>query len=99
MEVKFSDLEMEKALIASQTPTQLLKFAGKGKPMFRNFYLSPDFKVLYWESDQSRGNPRQLTIQSIVEIKFGQRTEKFQRNKRPDLEHLSFSIVYSNFIF
>jgi hypothetical protein len=94
MEVKFSDLEMEKALVASQTPTQLLKFAGKGKPMFKDFYLSTDFKVLYWTSDQKK-EPRQLTIQSIVEIKFGQRTEKFQRNKRPDLEHLSFSIVYS----
>ncbi len=33
-------------------------------------------------------------IKLIKELKFGQRTEKFKRNARPDLAHLSFSLVY-----
>eukprot|EP00475_Leptophrys_vorax_P036305 TRINITY_DN61106_c0_g1_i2.p1 TRINITY_DN61106_c0_g1~~TRINITY_DN61106_c0_g1_i2.p1 ORF type:complete len:346 (-),score=69.51 TRINITY_DN61106_c0_g1_i2:702-1691(-) len=95
-EAMLSDLEMEKALIASQTPTQLLKYSGKGKPLFRDFTLSSDFAVLQWESDNRRGDPKRLEIAKIAEIKFGQRTDKFLKNKRSDLEHLSFSIVYND---
>ena len=65
-ETRLSDLEMEKALSASQSPTQLLKYSGKGKPLFRDFTLSKDFTTLQWESDNRRGDPKTLEISKIV---------------------------------
>jgi len=30
----------------------------------------------------------------MKEIRYGQRTDKFKKNNRPDLENLSFSVMY-----
>jgi hypothetical protein len=35
-----------------------------------------------------------VLIKDIKEIRFGQRTEKFKRNNRPEFEQFSFSIIY-----
>jgi hypothetical protein len=36
-------------------------------------------------------------IKDMKEIRYGQRTDKFKKNNRPDLENLSFSIMYGAF--
>jgi len=39
-----------------------------------------------------------VPIENIVEIQFGQRSKVFLRNKRPDLDHLSFSVYFESTI-
>lgn len=34
-----------------------------------------------------------VDFKDVKEIRFGQRTEKFKRNNRPDLEAFSFSLI------
>jgi hypothetical protein len=36
-----------------------------------------------------------VLMKNVTELRWGQRTEKFKRNLRPDLQHLSFSLCYS----
>ena len=36
-------------------------------------------------------------IKDMKEIRYGQRTDKFKKNNRPDLENLSFSVMYGAF--
>ena len=43
-------------------------------------------------SKETRG--RIVAVSEIVLVIFGQRTEKFLKANRKDLEHISFSIVY-----
>ena len=38
--------------------------------------------------------PTLVKLTEIREIRFGQRTEKFYKSNRKDLQHLSFSIIY-----
>jgi len=77
-----------------QTPTELLKFGRGGKPGFRTFRLSPDLTSLTWSSKSKTSDQTKVDIKNIKEIRFGQRTEKFKKNNRPDLESLSFSLIY-----
>lgn len=77
-----------------KNPTQLLKFGSSGKPGFRFFCLSQDLTSLTWQSTKKSAANTKVDLKDIKEIVFGQRTEKFRRNNRPDLENLSFSIIY-----
>jgi alpha-tubulin suppressor-like RCC1 family protein len=85
-----------KNLRAMKSPSPLLKFGHSGKPKFRFFRLSNDLKVLHWESKNKTADQTQVEIGKIKSIKYGQRTEKFLRNNRKDLEHLSFSVFFSS---
>lgn len=51
-----------------------------------------------WQSKKKKkeSDKTQVDFKDVTEISFGQRTEKFKKNNRPDLEHLSFSIVYND---
>lgn len=42
------------------------------------------------------GTSRKVMISDIQEVVFGQRTEKFKRNNRPELVSLSFSLIYTD---
>lgn len=87
--------ELERALIWATNPQKLLKFGNAGNPKFREFSLSGDLKSLVWNSKSKREKTQsRVVIDSIREIVFGQRTEKFLRHRRVDLEHLSFSLVF-----
>ena len=77
-------------------PTQLLKFGMSGKPKFTSFLLSNDHTSIAWHSQKKDPSQTRVLIRNIKDFKFGQRTEKFKRNPRPDLQHLSFSILYVN---
>ncbi|CEO99998.1 hypothetical protein PBRA_007732 [Plasmodiophora brassicae] len=88
---RLTDNELAQALVALQTPTPLLKFGTSGKPKFRKFSLSADFRRLRWSSPNKES---EIALDAVVSIKFGQRTEKFARNRRADLDHLSFSLLH-----
>lgn len=78
----------------TRDPTPLLKFGKGGKPGFRAFTLSPDLLALTWQSKNKAASKTRVDIKDMKEIRYGQRTEKFKKNNRPDLENLSFSIMY-----
>ena len=81
---------LEQALVSLTTPTELLKFGHAGKPKFRPFRLSRDFSCLMWDSTTKKSDKTKIPIITITQIQFGQRSKVFMRNKRPDLDHLSF---------
>lgn len=83
-------------LLMTQDPTPLLKFGKGGKPGFRAFQLSPDLLALTWQSKNKSAAKTRVDIKDMKEIRYGQRTEKFKKNNRPDLENLSFSVMYTD---
>jgi alpha-tubulin suppressor-like RCC1 family protein len=74
--------------------TQLLKFGVTGTPKFTGFQLSNDMSFISWVSAKKDTSHAKVMIKNIVELTFGQRTDKFKRNPRPDLMHLSFSLSH-----
>lgn len=79
-------------------PQQLLKFGRGGKfnkPGFREFFLNGDLTALHWRS-RGAGGEKSVMLAKVSEIRFGQRTEKFKKNGRPDLAPTSFSLIYGN---
>ncbi len=91
---EFTKEALFKSICLMQVPTQLLKFGSSGKPGFRYFQLTEDLRSLTWQSKNKAAANTKVDLSVIKEIKYGQRTEKFKRNNRPDLEHLSFSLIY-----
>lgn len=96
MSTPLTGARLEQALVSLTQPTDLLKFGHAGKPKFRLFRLSPTFDALLWESATKDASRTRIPMSSITKIQFGQRSKVFQRNKRPDLKHLSFSIYYKS---
>ena len=91
------DAFLEKHLVLlSQTSTQMLKYtSGATAPKFRSFKLSDDLTGIQWTSPNKPSSVKTIDFKDVIEIKFGQQSGKFLRNHRPDLEHLSFSLYYS----
>lgn len=89
--------QVVKNLKAMRIPSELLKFGASGKPKFRTFLLTNDMGVRYltWESQNKGKEQTRIALSDAREVRYGQRTEKFVRNNRKDLEHLSFSIMYA----
>lgn len=95
------DMALFRDICACAVPTPLLKFGRGGKfskPGFRMFFISPDLSALCWKS-KMRGEKKiegekKIQFLDVTRIHFGQRTEKFKKNNRPDLENTSFSLVY-----
>jgi len=85
---------LERAFLSvTLDPTPLLKFGRGGKPGFRTFALTADLMHLRWTSKNKNKSPK-VSIKDMQEIRYGQRTDKFKKANRPDLQHLSFSIIY-----
>jgi alpha-tubulin suppressor-like RCC1 family protein len=95
------DQALFRDICACAVPTPLLKFGRGGKfskPGFRNFFVSADLSALCWKS-KMRGEKKiegdkKVLFLDVTRIHFGQRTEKFKKNNRLDLENLSFSLVF-----
>lgn len=92
--VQYLKDNIEQCIIEMKQPVQLLKFGSSGRPGFRDFYVTPDLNSLAWTSKNKAAAQTKVDFKDFKSIQFGQRTEKFKRNNRPDLEHLSFSIMY-----
>lgn len=92
---KFSKDILVKNLRSMKIPAQLLKFGATGKPKFRTFQLSNDNQYLVWDSKNKSAEQTRIKLSDIKEVRYGQRTEKFDRSNRKDLTNFSFSIIYA----
>eukprot|EP00192_Tetraselmis_astigmatica_P000699 CAMPEP_0117658694 /NCGR_PEP_ID=MMETSP0804-20121206/5999_1 /TAXON_ID=1074897 /ORGANISM="Tetraselmis astigmatica, Strain CCMP880" /LENGTH=1341 /DNA_ID=CAMNT_0005465229 /DNA_START=538 /DNA_END=4563 /DNA_ORIENTATION=+ len=76
--------------------SSLVKFGRTGSPHFTFFRISDDESELVWKSELV-GHGRKLRavqLSSVKKIVEGQTTPTFHRESKPNLEHLSFSLIY-----
>ncbi|XP_044334280.1 PH, RCC1 and FYVE domains-containing protein 1 isoform X2 [Triticum aestivum] len=71
----------------------LLKCGKRGKPKFCPFRLSSDEKTLVW---YSKDREKHLSVNSVSTVILGQKTTNFYRQRWPEKEHQSLSLVYRN---
>ena len=72
----------------------MLKYCRSAKPHFRRFVLSLDGTELMWGSPNKQSNESIVSLTDVKKICYGQNTAIFQKYKNPDLEGLSFSLLY-----
>mmetsp|Transcript_29366 Transcript_29366/g.47412 ORF Transcript_29366/g.47412 Transcript_29366/m.47412 type:complete len:792 (-) Transcript_29366:878-3253(-) len=86
------------AISAMQKGTVLWKFGRRGQPHLRHFRISADCRRMEWwsPSKMETAEISSLLIWSIRELRLGQATAVFDRNRRAEQEHLSFSLVYED---
>jgi len=82
-----------KNIRAMRQPTQLLRVADNGRPKFKTFNISSDHKFLLWDSTNKRPEQTRIALNDIIQVVYGQRTEKFNKARRKDLDAFSFSII------
>lgn len=90
----FQDVHEKSILTMTRDATPLLKISKGGRPGFRAFQLAPDLLSLTWQSKNKASSQTKIAIADMKELKLGQKTEKFKKSNRADLEALSFSILY-----
>ncbi|KAJ3680411.1 hypothetical protein LUZ60_016689 [Juncus effusus] len=88
-----SDRRIEQAIVALKKGANLLKCGKRGKPKLCPFWLSADEKMLIWYSDKKE---KHLNLSSISNIVRGQKTVNFQRERWPEKEPQSLSLIYDN---
>lgn len=74
----------------------LLKYCRSTKPHFRKFLLTEDEKTLVWGSPNKTTTESQVQLKAVKRLMKGQKTQIFERYKNPDLDELSFSLLYEN---
>jgi len=67
--------------------------ADNGRPKFKTFNISSDHKFLLWDSTNKRPEQTRIALNDIIQVVYGQRTEKFNKARRKDLDAFSFSII------
>ena len=81
----------------------MLKFGRHGRPHPVHLRLEGAFGQgsnsrarawIVWLGERSRRQPRRVGVGSLTEVLEGQRTRVFRRQPRPELEELSFSVLY-----
>lgn len=82
------------ALAKMKEGAPFLKYGKMGYPHFRQVQLSPDNLVLMWFSSSKKLANTQVRLRDIDEIVLGQKTANFRRHPAPELERISFSILY-----
>lgn len=60
--------------------------ALQGNPHFRFFSLSPDLTRLSWGAASNRTAEKTIRISEITELKFGQVSSVFKKNRIPEYE-------------
>ncbi|XP_048559159.1 PH, RCC1 and FYVE domains-containing protein 1-like isoform X1 [Triticum urartu] len=84
---------VEQAIVALKKGAHLLKCGKRGKPKFCPFRLSSDEKTLVW---YSKDREKHLSLNSVSTVILGQKTTNFYRQRWPEKEHQSLSLVYRN---
>eukprot|EP01094_Clydonella_sp_ATCC50884_P028437 TRINITY_DN8529_c0_g1_i1.p1 TRINITY_DN8529_c0_g1~~TRINITY_DN8529_c0_g1_i1.p1 ORF type:complete len:632 (+),score=133.57 TRINITY_DN8529_c0_g1_i1:274-1896(+) len=74
----------------------MLKAGRSGAPHFRVFKLQDDFQTLQWTSPKKKADQSTVDLADVKEIRLGQKTQVFQRNKVPEYENVSFSLIYAD---
>ena len=81
----------------------MLKFGRHGRPHPVHLRLEGAFGQgsnsrsrawIVWLGERSRRQPRRVGVGSLTEVLEGQCTRVFRRQPRPELEELSFSVLY-----
>jgi len=72
----------------------LLKFGRVGDPHFRTFKLSDDLTKLTWTSPKKKSHESSVLVSEIKELRLGQNTKTFRKNRKPEYEKLAFSLLY-----
>lgn len=73
-----------------------LKCGSRGSPHFRELKLSGDLTTLSWTSPKKTSNQSTIDVSHIKEIRIGQNTPVFKKNRKPEYENVSFSIIYGD---
>ncbi|KAL6843932.1 hypothetical protein ACP4OV_026503 [Aristida adscensionis] len=84
---------VEQAIVALKKGAHLLKCGKRGKPKFCAFRLSPDEKELIW---YSKGREKRLSLTSVSTVVLGQKTINFLRQRWPEKDSQSLSLVYKD---
>ncbi|ONM14644.1 PH, RCC1 and FYVE domains-containing protein 1 [Zea mays] len=84
---------VEQAIVALKKGAHLLKCGKRGKPKFCAFRISSDETTLIW---YSKGREKHLSLSSVSAVVLGQKTIKFLRQRCPEKEPHSFSLIYKN---
>ncbi|CAN6249876.1 unnamed protein product [Urochloa humidicola] len=84
---------VEQAIVALKKGAHLLKCGKRGKPKFCAFRLSSDESTLLW---YSKGREKRLSLSSVSAVILGQKTIKFLRQRCPEKEPQSLSLIYRN---
>jgi len=74
----------------------MLKYTRTTKPHFRKFVLTQDELKLVWGSPNKASTEAQVPLVEVKKILLGQQTAIFQRYRNPDLDGLSFSLLYKD---
>jgi alpha-tubulin suppressor-like RCC1 family protein len=74
----------------------LLKYCRNTRPHFRRFALTEDENTLVWGSPNKNTTDSKVDLKHIKRILLGQKTAIFSRYPNPDIEEISFSILYEN---
>ncbi|XP_062183572.1 PH, RCC1 and FYVE domains-containing protein 1-like [Phragmites australis] len=84
---------VEQAIVALKKGAHLLKCGKRGKPKFCAFRLSSDEKTLIW---YSKGKEKHLSLNSVSTVVLGQKTINFLRQRWPEKESQSLSLIYKD---
>ncbi|KAJ1272397.1 hypothetical protein BS78_06G199000 [Paspalum vaginatum] len=84
---------VEQAIVALKKGAHLLKCGKRGKPKFCAFRISSDETTLIW---YSKGREKHLSLSSVSAVILGQKTIKFLRQRCPEKEPHSLSLIYKN---
>lgn len=76
--------------------TTMLKYCRTGKPHFRTIILSSNERYLLWGSPNKSSHESKVALADVKTLELGQKTHVFLKNKNPQHESLSFSLVYKN---
>lgn len=72
----------------------LLKYCRNARPHFRHFKVTSDLKKLVWGSPNKSKSDSVVHLKDIKKILTGQKTQIFSRYRNPDVENVSFSLLY-----
>lgn len=90
------DITASEAIKVMKEGQVLLKYCRSTKPHFRKFLLTEDEKTLVWGSPNKTTTESQVQLKAVKRLMKGQKTQIFERYKNPDLDELSFSLLYEN---
>eukprot|EP01095_Lingulamoeba_sp_RSL-Kostka_P008375 TRINITY_DN2781_c1_g1_i1.p1 TRINITY_DN2781_c1_g1~~TRINITY_DN2781_c1_g1_i1.p1 ORF type:complete len:604 (+),score=224.26 TRINITY_DN2781_c1_g1_i1:84-1895(+) len=89
-------ISIEDAILLMRQGSTMLKCGRTGAPHFRHFTLEDDFNTLKWVSPKKKKDESTIKLDDVQEFIIGQKTTVFSKNRLPQYENLSFSLVYGD---
>lgn len=89
-------IEAQKAIKVMHEGSNLLKHINNGNPHIRFFQLSEDSNRLVYFSEVREIEETQVYLSCVYKLQTGQKSTKFKMYPIPTIEHLSFSLYYTD---